>query len=222
MIQLYQSIVNTPVHFYAKNCSPPLISSQYVGNIDLMTNKGSDRLTEAARWIQELNETIGLSFKSIAEKAEIPYTTLMYVKNQSGSDITSEVYNSIRRLYLERSPHRATETPSQSSAARFGLGVKIVDDDPPRAEVKIPETAREFYENFEFHGGKMGWLEMENEQRSFYENLHAMLVSAIDSANEKYAASLREIRAARDREIRAALEEFEKTFRKRMLGILGN
>lgn len=222
MIRFYQSIVNTPVHFFAKNCYPPLIPSQYVGNIDVMTNKGSDRLTEAARWIQDLNETIGLSFKSIAEKAQIPYTTLMYVKNQSGSDITSDVYNAIRRLYLERFPQQPTAVPPQSSPTRYGLGLKVADDDPPRAEVNVPSSAREFYERFEFHGGKVDWMEMEDEQRSFYENLHAMLVSAIDSANDRYAASLREIRAARDREIRAALEEFERTFRKRMLGILGN
>jgi hypothetical protein len=114
----------------------------------------------------------------------------------------------------------------KSQAARQGfpaqIGIVRDDLDTPRAEVRIPETAREFYERIEFHGGKVDWMEMEDEQRSFYENLHAMLVSAIDSANDRYAASLREIRAARDREIRAALEEFERTFRKRMLGILGN
>jgi transcriptional regulator with XRE-family HTH domain len=93
------------------------------------------------------------------------------------------------------------------------------NDPPARA---IPNSAREFYERFEFHGGKVDWIEMEDEQRSFYENIYAFLVHAVDSANEKYEASLNEIKATREREIRAALEDFEKTFRKRMLGLLGS
>lgn len=90
------------------------------------------------------------------------------------------------------------------------------------AELVIPESAREFYESFEFHGGKIDWLELDEESRSFYENIHSLLLHSIDSLNERFAAGLRELRAARERELRAALEEFEKTFRKRMIGLLGN
>lgn len=106
--------------------------------------------------------------------------------------------------------------PSEALPAR-GTEVEKKEE----TETSVPASAREFYENFEFHGGKPEWLELDDATQSFYENLHSFLLRRIDSANEKYAASLREIQATRDRDIREAMEEFERTFRKRMLGILG-
>ena len=212
------------MHFFAKNCDLPLISPQSIGIIGLMSKPEYNRLSQAAEWIRKLNEEIGLPYKTMAEKAGIPYTTLLYVKNRSGSDITSEVFNAIRRLYLELVPEPPDEESKSGPLPVGSLGFRLVtdDEDARRIEITIPGSAREFYEGFEFHGGKVDWLELDEESRSFYENIHSLLLHSIDSLNERFAAGLRELRAARERELRAALEEFEKTFRKRMIGLLGN
>lgn len=87
-------------------------------------------------------------------------------------------------------------------------------------QLHIPNSARETYEDIEFVGGKMEWLDLPDETRGYYEGLHSLLDHQIDRANDEYENALKEAKAARDAQIRKAVSEYEETFRKKMLGLL--
>lgn len=111
----------------------------------------------------------------------------------------------------QRKPSAATGPPPSSAQAKQG-----VVDEPS----DIPASARETYETYEFVGGKMEWLDLPEETRGYYEGLHSLLTTQIDRAIDDYEAGLRDLRAARDAQIRKALSEYEEIFQKKMLGLL--
>ncbi len=81
----------------------------------------------------------------------------------------------------------------------------------------IPSSARDIYENVEFVGGKLEWLELSEEERSYLEGVYSLMVKQIDRANDEYENQLRELLAARESRVRKAVQECEETIERRML-----